>query len=123
MKQSERGDYVVLITRYSLNDTYELNCAAWQVPGAEKDRIPRILLDWLRVNMGLTCPVQRSEPVRFDDQEVWDWLATHFGERREFNLRILWPQHFLALPACDDDLRLPEEERAMPEVWYEDWPV
>ena len=95
MKQSERGDHVVLITRYSLSDTFELNCAAWQVPETEADQIPRILLDWLRVNMGLECPIHRSEPVRNDDHEVWDWIARHFGNTREFNLRIIWPQHFL----------------------------
>lgn len=118
MKQSERGEYLVIITRYSLNDTYELNCAAWQVPEEEEDRIPRILLRWLKVNMGLVCPVQRSEPVRMEDREVWDWIARHFGHTREFNLRIIWPQQVLALPECDDDLRLSEDDKPMPEEWY-----
>ncbi len=118
MKQSVHREYVVLITRYNLSDTLELNCAAWRVPEAEKDRIPRILLDWLRVNMSLECPVQRSESVRMDDREVWDWIARHFGGTREFNLRIIWPQQLLALPGCDDDLRLPDDEKPMPEDWY-----
>lgn len=118
MKLSERKEYVVLITRYSLNDTYELNCVAWQVPEEEEDRIPRILLDWLRVNMGLECPIQRSEPVRNDDREVWDWISSHFGQNQEFNLRIIWPQNILALPECDNDLRLAEDEKPVPEDWY-----
>ena len=118
MKLSERKEYVVLITRYSLNDTYELNCAAWQVPEEEEDRIPRMLLDWLRVNMGLECRIQRSEPVRNDDREVWDWISSHFGQNHEFNLRIIWPQNILALPECDNDLRLAEDEKPVPEDWY-----
>lgn len=118
MRQNERKEFVVLITRYNLSDTFELNCAAWPVPQEEEDLIPRILLDWLRVNMGLECPIQRSEPVRNDDREVWDWISRHFGHNREFNLRIIWPQQILALPERDDDLRLPEDEKPMPEEWY-----